>query len=318
MKKQSITLLTLLALAAALTVGCGDSHVPTFTRVPFVSDRTVNAEVFTMNLDGTDVTPVPFDVSGIYSPSISADFKTVVFTSSSEVWSSNADGTNQTQLTSNADSGSYSYYAKISPNGKKIVYGLWDGSTYTFWIMNVDGTGKVNLTATLPEGMNGCFTGSFSADSSLVAFACYGDAAYGLYLVHPDGTHTTTVATQSAFLDTPMFSPNGKQILFVSFGGPANAARNPGIPHARAAHSHAAPGTIASLQGIVSINLDGSNATVVVPDAFEAEILNSTLYYTFWDSDLGLDQIYKAGLDGSGAVSISDASADDWLGLSSD
>jgi Tol biopolymer transport system component len=322
-KKQQITLLILLACAAAITVGCGDSHPPTFNKLPFVSNRTVDPStpLFLMNLDGSNVTPVAYSLNGIYSPSISADFKTVAFTSGSEVWVSNADGTSQTQLTDNNASGFYSYFAKISPDGKKIVYGNWDGATYKFWIMNSDGTGNLNLTSTLPANMEGCHSGSFSADSKQIVFACYNFTTYtfGLYLIRPDGTHLSTVATQDAFLDTPMFSPNGKQILFASFGGAANAAHKSGSHLARAgARRQAVHANVTSLQGIVSINLDGSNATVVVPDGWEAEILNSTLYYTLYNSDLGLDQIYKSNLDGTGSAAISDGTADDWLGLSSD
>lgn len=326
MKKQHITLLILLALATAITVGCGDSRsIPTFSKLPFESDRTVDpsTELFVMNLDGSSVTPVPFDLGGIYSPSISADFKTVAFTSAGEVWVSNADGSSQTQLTSNSDSDFWTYFAKISPDGKKIVFGLWDGSTYTFWIMNVDGTGKTNLTATLPDGMSGCYSGSFSADSLQIAFACYGDSTDGLYLINPDGTHMSTVTTQSAFLDTPMFSPDGKQILFVSFGFVPGASHRPSFNSARThsfarSHGHITPGGVNPQQGVVSVNLDGSNATLVVPGCYEAEILNSTLYYTLYDSDLGLSQIWKANLDGTGAVSVSDGTADDWIALSSD
>lgn len=322
MKKVQITLITLLAVAAAITVGCGDSHNPTFSKLPFSSYRGAEPStgLYLMNLDGSSVTPVPYSVSGFYSPSISADYKTIAYTSNSEVWASNSDGTSQTQLTTNNDSGFYSYFAKISPNGKKIVFGIWDGvSSYHFWIMNADGTSKQDLTPTLPTGMTSCASGSFSADSKQIAFTCWGDSTYGVYLIHPDGTHLTTVLTQSSFVDTPMFSPDGKKILFVSFG--ANpAVRKPTFFNRThpATHSTVHGYGISNFQGIVSVNPDGSNLTVVVPNCFEAEILNSSLYYTLYSSDLGFDQIYKANLDGTSSVSVSDGTADDWLALSSD
>jgi len=315
LKKLPLILLTLLVLAAGITVGCGNNSAPTFTKMPFASDRTVSptTPLFLMNLDGSSVTPVAASLTNIYSPSISADFKTVAFTSSGNIWVSSADGATQTQLTSDGNT----YYAKLSPDGKKIVYGLWNNSNYEFWVMSADGTGNLNLTSTMPDGMLGCYSGSFSADSSKIAFACYGNSTYGLYLVKPDGTGTATVTTQSGFVDVPMFTPNGKQILFATWPGPT-AKRRPGFNQAHsAAHSHAAPSSLSG-QGIASINLDGSNATLLVTNAYEAEILNSTLYYTFYSSDLGLYQIYKSNLDGTNAASISDGTADDYLYLSSD
>jgi Tol biopolymer transport system component len=325
LKKVQLTLLVLLTVAAALTVGCGDSNsIPTYSKLPFSSDRVANpaTPLFIMNLDGSAVTPVTFTLpDSMYSPSISADFKTVAFTSGGEVWVSNADGTSQTQLTDNATSGSYTYFAKISPDGKKIVFGLWDTTTttYHFWIMNSDGSGKLNLNATLPDAMTVCYSGSFSADSKQVAFACEGNTSSGIYLTNVDGTHQSTVTTvDNTFLDTPMFSPDGKQILYVSFNfGPAAARKHSFHIAHPVAHRQAAPG-LPPNQGIFSINLDGSNATLVVPNCFEAEILNSTLFYTTFNSDLELSQISKSNLDGTGAVSISDGTADDWLALSSD
>src|SRR5262249_10930010 len=120
------------------------------------------------------------------------------------------------------DNFSYIFYARISPNGKKILYTFADGNAEVLgvWIMNVDGSGKQHLTATMPTGMIGCYSGSFSADSGKVTFACYGTTGYGVYTANADGSNQKTVVPEdaSAFLDTPMFSPDGKKILFVGFG----------------------------------------------------------------------------------------------------
>ena len=323
MKKQQITLLTLLVVAAAFAVGCGNSNVPTFKQLPFISNRTVTpaTSLFVMNLDGSGLTPVAAPSGSAYSPSNSANAQTVAFANSGNVWSSNASGSSQTQLTTFDDQTQWAFEARISPNGKKIVYAMYDDSVGydTVWIVNADGTGAINLNATLPTGMTGCYNGSFSADSSKVVYACYGPSStYGLYVVKANGTGTTTVTTQNFFMDTPAFSPDGKQILFVQFGSGPSANRVPGRNRARTARRTSAP-TVNSA-GITSINLDGSNVTVVVPGSslYEVEVLNHSLYYTFYDSGLGLYQIYKANLDGTGAASISDGTAYDYLGLSAD
>ena len=319
MKKQQFTLLILLCVAASLTVGCGDSHsVPTFNKLAFISERTVSpaTPLFVMNLDGSSVTPIPFSTTSVGFPSVSADLKTVAFLSWNDdnVWVSNADGSTQTSLTTDGES----YAPRISPNGKKIVYSHNDGTQWGIWIMNADGSGTLNLTSVLPTGMTDCYVASFSADSSLIVFTCYSNNSQstGLYTVKADGTNTTTVATQSGYFDTPAFTPDGKQILFINYPG-ASAQSRHGFKRGHIPHRRAAAPTV-STQGLSSINLDGSNQTLLVANVYEAQILNSTLYYTLYDTTLSLDQIYKANLDGSGSVSLSDGTAYDYLGLSSD
>jgi Tol biopolymer transport system component len=336
LKTLQVTLLSLVALATTITAGCGSSGNPTFSKLPFASSRTADpaTPAFLMKLDGSNVTPVPYTLGNFYAPSVSADLKRVAFVSFPNVWVMNSDGSGSTQLTtftdSDADQFSYIFFAKISPDGKKILYSFWDGSVdvINVWIMNADGTHNQNLTATLPTGMTGCYSGSFSADSRKVTFACYGDSGDGLYIANADGTHQTTVlgAQQNAFLDTPSFSPGGKKILFVGFGFTVGGKVKPNAkfspkPDFASARSgtrrHAAPGVPGS-RGIFSVNLDGTAAALVVQDAYEAEVLNSTLYYTLYDSNLQLNQIWKSNADGTSSLKLSDGTVHDWLDLSSD
>ncbi len=335
MKTLQVTLLSLLALAVSITAGCGSSGNPTFSKLAFSSSRTADPStpLFLMNLDGSSVTPVPYNLDGIYSPSVSADFKKVAFVSFPNVWVMNSNGTGSTQLTTYTDSSddqnSYIFYSRISPNGKKILYSLWDGvaGLYGVWIMNADGSGKQNLTATLPTAMIGCYSGSFSADSRKVTFACFSESGDGVYLANADGSHQQTVVPATeAFLDTPMFSPDGKKILFVGYGYSLSGAvrsktsfsSKPTVASIRTGvHSHAAPQDDGT-QGVFSININGTGGTLVAADAYEAEILNSNLYYTLYDSDLGLSQIWKSNTDGSSPKKLSDGAADDRLDLTVD
>lgn len=325
MKKYQVALLALLAVAAVTTVGCGSSNsVPNFSNMAMWSSRTVTpaTPLFTMTVDGSTVTPVQAGSNPIWGLSASADFKTIVYTTNGEVWAVSPSGGTAAQLTQNSANNSSSYLSRISPNGKKIVYSVFDSTnTGSIWIMNADGSGSTNLTATLPSGMATCFVASFSADSSKIVFACEGNSAAGLFTMRTDGTQLTTVLTQSTEIDSPAFTPNGKQILFVTFGTPGAAAKH-GFVHAgfgryrRHLQPEIAPPV--SVQGVASVNLDGSNPTMIVPATntiWESEVVNSNLYYITWDSTLNLYQIYKANLDGTGSASISDGTANDELGV---
>lgn len=297
MKKTQLCLLMAMTWAAvAVTVGCDDgpvkANVPVYTKLAFYSNRTVNpaTNLFLMDLDGSNVTPVPF-TGGVYSTSNSADLATIAFDASGNYWVSNASGSAQAQL-ANAGTG---FAIRVSPDGKKVLFNVQGNVGYDLWIANVDGTGPLDLSSTPPSGMNSCYTGSFSADSSKIVMNCGGPSTSGVYTINPDGSGLATVITQSQFVDTPGFTPDGKKILFVSYSltGP-------------------------STTGIVSVSLDGSNLTVLVNDAFELEILNSTLYYTLYDTTANNDRIYKSNLDGTGAVALTDGSSGDSLSLATD
>lgn len=329
MKKFQIALLVLLALAAAITVGCGTSSsktttLPTFTKLPFLSNRTVDpaTPMFIANLDGSTITGIPTNGgSWTYSPSISADLKVVAFASDSEIWVTNSTGMTPVQVTNNITNSLYSFFVKVSPDGTKLLYSVYDGTSYHLKIMNPDGTGSLDLTPTPPTGMTDCYSGSFSADGSKIVFTCTGNSNGGAYIINPDGTGFTTVFTQSAaFLDTALLTPDGSKVLFVLYNnGPGAAAARRSLktfPHL-AFRPQTTPTSVPA-NGLVSVNLDGTGLTSVAAGAYDGVILNSTLYYTLYDTNLSLDQIYKANLDGSGAVSISDGTASDYLGVSAD
>ncbi len=295
-----------LAFAIALTtapiagtVACGTStatsKVPVFTQLAFVSRRTVSppTELFLMALNGSGVTPVPFSSTSVYTPSVSADLKTYAFESSENVWVSNADGSTQTQLTTTGSS----YSVKVSPDGKQIVFNQENtvSNHENLWVMNVDGSGQVNLNSTMPTGMTDCYSGSFSADNTKIVMSCEGAASTGIFTINPDGTGLATVTTQTQYIDTPVFTADAKQIIFVLYGqtGPSETV-------------------------VFSINLDGSNQTTVVTGAYEVEVLNSTLFYTAYDSTLNNDRIYSSNLDGSNAVALTDGTSEDYLGTATD
>ena len=287
--KQSAALLTLLTLATIFTVGCGDNRsVPQFTNVAFVSSRTVSpaTPLFTSKLDGTAVTPVPGVASNPYFPSISADGKTVAYYQAGDIWVQKTDGTGLLKLTTTANEN----FSRISPNGKKVLYE--DNSVGHLHILNADGTGDTDLTPTLPSGMGVCYSAAFSSDSAQIVFVCSGQAIYGIYTAKADGTGMKTVtATRATWTDTPSFTPDNKKILV--------ASRNS-----------------ANVWNVASLNLDGTGETLMATGAYESEVLNSTLYYTNFNSTTSLYQVYKSNLDGTNAVLVSDGTSTDYLGLS--
>jgi Tol biopolymer transport system component len=327
LKKHQIALLVLLSVAAAITVACGNSSNPVYSNMPFNSDRAVTPAtgLFTMSVTGSSVTPVQTGSSNFpWGLSVSADFKTLTYVQNGEVWAVAPGGGTPTQLTQNAANNNSSNLSRISPNGRQIVYPVFSNSVESgsIWIMNADGSGSTNLTPTLPTGMGFCYVASFSADSSMVVFACEGSSDFGLYTVKIDGTQLATVLTQSTPIDSPAFTANGKQILYVTYGIPgadAHLSVNHAAFVAKVLHRQPQGTTQLSTTGIASVNLDGSSPVLMLPatsnQILESEVLNSSLYYVMYDSSVNFDQIFKANLDGSASASISDGTADDALGV---
>jgi Tol biopolymer transport system component len=299
MKCTRLTLLALLTLAAMWsTVGCGvgsstlPATNPVFTKLMFNSSeiQAPLTNLFVMGMDGSNQTPVTLDACCVDQASISADAKTMAFFYGGNAWVKNVATGVQTQLTTAGNT----YELRISPDGKKIVFNQPDPVTmaYSLWVMNVDGTSKTSLTPTLPGGVQSCRIGVFSADSAKIVMACDGGSTFGIFTVKADGTGLATVLSQSAFVDTPAFSPDGTKIVFVNYGL-----------------------TGSTTYGVVSVNLDGSNQTLLVGSAQESEVLNSSVYYSAYDATVSNQRIYKCDLDGSNSVAITDGSTYDYLGL---
>lgn len=290
---RQIALFSLLAVAIAATVGCGNSStsVPQFSKVVYFGAASGNPPtvIYSSNLDGSNVTPIPFSSTSVQSISSSADGKIVAFQSNGSIWVGNSDGTGQKQITPSAaqrgggDSAApaqvtYVYWVRLSPNGKKITYG--DGNSV--WVANADGTGSANLNSTYPANMSYCYDPSFSADSSQVVFVCGGKGPRGIYTIHADGSamHTVEVRPNSNWTDYAFLTPDGKKVFFTSYDSQS--------------------GTIS----LFNVNIDGTGEKVIVPGGAETVILNSNLYYVAnWCSSN--QTIMKAKLDGTSPVAVS-------------
>jgi Tol biopolymer transport system component len=284
--KTQPTLLFLAILAMFLTVACGDSHsVPQFTKLAFLSNRSASpaTPLFSAKLDGTSVTAIPSTNNSVYYPSYSADFQWIAYYSQGDAWVQKADGTGLLQLTNTANNN----FVRIFPNGKKVLYTDNAGHVQT---IHVDGTAATDLTPTLPTGITDCYSAGFSADSSKIVIACEGASVWNIYTLKSDGTGLKLVLSRTAWTDTPSFSPDGSKIYFAA--------------------------DVASNTSIESVNIDGTGEIVIIPVSYEAIVLNSSLYYSFYNTGLGMTQVYKSKLDGTSPTSISDGTSTDYLALS--
>ena len=136
-----------------------------------------------------------------------------------ELYSMNPDGTGQTRLTNNAAGDAYGVW---SPDGKRIAFASTRDNAYgDIYTMNPDGSGIVRLTNSVGSSTQP----TWSKDGKQIAFMSNRAAAnpaaqnpndWEIYVMNADGTNVTRV-TNNAFMDaTPLWSPDGKQLAFIS------------------------------------------------------------------------------------------------------
>jgi Tol biopolymer transport system component len=209
-------------------------------------------DIYVANADGTDLKRLTDNPKYDAEPVISADGKLIVFGSQRngdfDIFLMNADGSNVRQLT---DRVGYDGGPWISPDGKKIVWRAWYPETVEelakwrncmekdyivpfpldIWVMEIDGSNKKRLTN------NGAtnWAPSWHPDGKRIIFSSNKDdwrediRKYGhnfeLYIIDIEGRGLRRITFNNVFDSFPMFSHNGKQLVFAS-------NRNPQKPRA--------------------------------------------------------------------------------------
>jgi TolB protein len=194
--------------------------------------------IYTAKPDGSDLRPLSSAPGYNAESTITRDGKHIVFTSTRngdlDIYTMDADGTNVKQLTHELgyDGGPFWSY-----DGKKIVYraehpqtpaqikdykelyarGLIRPGNLELWVMNVDGSGKYQVTHNgaanfapywLPDGKRIVFASNMGNTKD--------PAGFDLYLVNEDGTGLKRITTYPGFDAFPMFSSDGKRLVWAS------------------------------------------------------------------------------------------------------
>jgi TolB protein len=209
-------------------------------------------DIYRANPDGTGLTPLTDNPKYDAEPIVSADGAWIVFGSQRDgdfdIYRMDADGGNVKRLT---DSEGYDGGPWISPDGRRIVWRAWHPGTdeeraqwrenmakdyivstpLDLWVMDADGGNKRRLTD------NGAtnWAPSWHPDGRRIVFSSNMDdwredhKTYGhnfeLYLINDDGSGLERITYNRVFDSFPMFSPDGKKLVF-------GANRNPDKPRA--------------------------------------------------------------------------------------
>jgi TolB protein len=121
---------------------------PDGSRIAFVSTRDGNAEIYVMNVDGTEWKRLTADPAPDGAPVFTADGQAVVFHSARgpskrhQLFSVNVDGTGLRQLTQD----SVNTHATVSPDGQTIAYLSTRSRDADVWLMARDGSNQRAFT----------------------------------------------------------------------------------------------------------------------------------------------------------------------------
>jgi Tol biopolymer transport system component len=204
-------------------------------------------DIFTANGDGTNLKRITDNPKYDAEPVVSPDGKKIVFGSQREgdfdIYVMNADGSNVRRLT---DRVGYDGGPWFSPDGTKIVWRAWYPETEAekaqwrdamendyiiavpldLWVMDADGSNKRLVLHNNATN----FAPSWHPDGKRIIFASNRDDwredikqfghNFELYLINLDGTGLERITYNNVFDSFPMFSPDGKKLVWASNRNP--------------------------------------------------------------------------------------------------
>jgi TolB protein len=222
-------LITLFILFSLNLFAFGQSETPRAApegdyKIAFASFAPLNLDIFVADADGMNAKPLLAHPDQDYNASFSRDGKWVVFTSerdgSADIYRTHQDGSGLERLT---DDPAFDDQAALSPDGKYLAFVSSRTKQADIWLLELTTKKLRNLT----NHPAGDFRPSWSPDGQWIAFSSDRDStrpknaggfatlhSTELFLIRLDGSGLRRVTHSGAFSGSPVWSPDGKRLLF--------------------------------------------------------------------------------------------------------
>jgi Tol biopolymer transport system component len=192
---------------------------PDGKRLAYYSMELGPAEVYVMNLDGSNQMRLTGTETTNYDPVWSQDGKRIAFIwwsgQNNEIAVINSNGSGQMRLTNKGEN----RFPVWSPDSKHIAFtSNRDGNDTSpkglmrdLYVMNADGSNQIRVTKNSSDTYS--FGIAWSPDGKHLAFS----TGQGIFKADVDGTNLKQL-TNNASDNSPVWSPDGKWIAYVSEG----------------------------------------------------------------------------------------------------
>jgi TolB protein len=208
-----------------VSLGAEATWSPDGKRLAVTLMRDDNVDIYTMNIDGGDVTRLTTDPAEEHSPTWSPDGSMIAFNSdrsgSDQIWRSNVEpgnwGYNLTQLTQDTAHNRVNNFICWSPDGRWIAFEAdRDRDDPEIYLANaVDGSNQQRLTFTraLDE------VPSWSPDSQQILFSSDmhdepQSGTYDIYIINSDGSDLRRLTDTPGMASYPWMSNDGSKIVY--------------------------------------------------------------------------------------------------------
>jgi len=172
-------------------------------------------EIYTMDVDGSNLTRLTSTDAAEDHPSWSPDSERILFDADYdgdgyyEIYAMNADGTNLTRLTFNQSS---DQFADWSPDGTQIAYSSYTNGNWDIYVIDADGGNPRQLT----DSADWELFPAWSPDGTLIAFngLVPHSGNTDVYVMNADGSEVRQLTDAPGFDENPAWSSDGSQIVF--------------------------------------------------------------------------------------------------------
>lgn len=196
-----------------------------------IRNGSTNAEIYTMNADGTNVVRLTNNAFADENPKFNRAGTKIVFTSNRnnsrrEIYTMNPDGSNVIRITNIAGN---NYQPAFNPDGTKIAFiSNRVNNVQNLFIMNADGTNQVQLTSL--TGSLQAFQPDFNSDGTRIVYSrTYLSSPFtyhDIFSMNTDGTGIVQLTSSVGGLGStrsPTFNRDGTKIAFARVGSGGGA-----------------------------------------------------------------------------------------------